>query len=228
VITVLDSAVAFDYAGDSWGTWMRLGKGEWDRWAGWIEKVRKDLQSTVNDHAVFEVFRNLVIENSDWIDEHEGGLFVDFVARSYVAKVALGIRRHVKNDDTVSLMRVLCQMKACAPQLTFDFYLERFPRDPEYVPWQEPTFGLVSDDGVIASAERIGADIAELEHLTADVEAFVDRQYPPGQLHRDLSVWGCKTPRTAEGGADATSETCDGGGVVGAGCSVEDERAARA
>jgi len=109
---------------------MKLGKKEWARWAEWIERVKSDLQATVNDRAVFHGFGDVVRANEEWIRAHHGGYFCDFVARSYVARSAIGVRRHVKrDDDSVSLVQILSQMKDCAPQLTFGFYLQQFPRN---------------------------------------------------------------------------------------------------
>lgn len=155
---------------------MKLDENVWRRWASSITKVEEDVQSTVNDRAAFQGFSDVVRENESWISAHNGMYFCHFVARAYVAMVALGIRRHVKwRDDSISLLRILSQLKECAPQLTFDFYLQQFPRDPEYVPWQEPTFELVSEDGSVASEKRIAADIERLQLLTGQVEALVDR-----------------------------------------------------
>jgi hypothetical protein len=157
---------------------MRLGKDEWDRWARSISKVEDDLQATVNDRELFHGFRDVLVENREWIEQHEGVLFCDFVVRSYVARVALGIRRQVKrHDDSISLVQILSQMKECAPQLTFDFYLEQFPREPRnYIPWQEPTFASISEDGRVASTQLISSDIDELTRLTGQVEGWADRE----------------------------------------------------
>ncbi len=70
---------------------MRLDKCAWDKWVSWIAKVKNDLQSTVNDRAVFQGFNEVVRDNQSWIGEHQGGWFCQFVLRAYVARVALGI-----------------------------------------------------------------------------------------------------------------------------------------
>jgi len=157
---------------------MKLGKKEWARWAEWIERVKSDLQATVNDRAVFHGFGDVVRANEEWIRAHHGGYFCDFVARSYVARSAIGVRRHVKrDDDSVSLVQILSQMKDCAPQLTFDFYLQQFPRnDADGFFWQKPTFKLVSENGVVASGQIIASDIEKLKLLTVQVETFVDKE----------------------------------------------------
>lgn len=90
----------------------------------------------------------------------------------------MGVRRHVKrHDDSVSLVQILSQMRECAPQLTFQFYLTQFPRkDEDVFLWQKPTFKLISSDGVAASADIITGDIAKLKQLTVQVEMFADKQ----------------------------------------------------
>src|SRR5438874_9232870 len=89
-----------------------------------------------------------------------------------VLAAAMGVRRHVKrDDDSVSLVQILSQIRDCAPQLTFEFYLTQFPRKSEDVfVWQKPTFKLISTDGAVASADTIGADIDKLKLLTVQVE----------------------------------------------------------
>src|SRR5438874_13193289 len=85
-----------------------------------------------------------------------------------VLAAAMGVRRHVKrDDDSVSLVQILSQMRDCASQLTLDFYLQQFPRtDEDGFFWQKPTFKLVSEDGVVASRKLITDDIDKLKLLT--------------------------------------------------------------
>jgi hypothetical protein len=169
---------------------MRLDEEAWNRWAAAIEQVKVDLQSTINDRAVYQGFNEVVRENEDWIRQHQGLLFYDFVVRSYVARVALGVRRQVRvKDDAISLVRIMSQMRDCAAQLTLDFYLERFPRNPDYdVPWQEWTFKQISEDGRVASTTIIDAHIGELKRLTTEIEAFADKTL----AHRDKKGYSGK------------------------------------
>lgn len=156
---------------------MRFDDDAWQRWHGWSEVIKDDLSSTVNDQAVLTRFKEVIQANEDWIIEHEGGLFCDFVLRSYAARASFGIRRHVKNkDDAVSLMRLLKQMQTCAPQVTFDFFLQKFPlKFGNGPPWQQRTFGLLSKDGRVVSADIIADDIESLRTLSGTVETFADR-----------------------------------------------------
>lgn len=155
---------------------MPLDEDRWKRWLAWIGKVKDDLQSTIDDRAIFGAFNEEVRQNQEWIHRHHGHRFYSFVVRSYVARVALGIRRHVKNkEDSISLLRVLDQMRRCAPELTVDFYLQHFPGETEDAPWMALTFRGISEDGAVASAQKIEADMQEIEKYTEQVERFADQ-----------------------------------------------------
>ncbi len=170
---------------------IKLDLERWDRWVQWIEKVRIDLKSALVDRTVFRGFSDIVSDNRAWIAEHYGGRFCEFVARAYVARVAAAVRRHSRSHkDAITLTGILEQMERCAPQLTFDFFLERFPGGGEAHFTQSATFKYVSQDGRVASEALIRQDIDELQRLTTKVEAFVDKEL----AHLDRK--GLATPAT--------------------------------
>lgn len=155
---------------------MRFDDEAWNRWREWIATIKDDLSGTVNDQFVSQEFRKLLQENGEWIDEHEGAFFCDFVLRSYVSRAVFGIRRHLKDkDDSISLARLLGQMQTCAPQICFDFYLTQFPRKASGPPWQQRAFGQLSEDGKYLSSSIIGADLSQMKELNHTVEPFADR-----------------------------------------------------
>ena len=51
---------------------VRLSKREWGKWARWMMNVKRDLQSAVNDRAIFQTFSDVVRQNGEWIDAHSG------------------------------------------------------------------------------------------------------------------------------------------------------------
>jgi hypothetical protein len=155
---------------------LKVDQETWVRWQTWIKSIKTDLGRTVNDRAIFREFLKVVRENSEWIDEHRSGRFCAFVVRCYVARTVLGIRRHVKLDkDSISLARLLQQMREGAKQVTFEFYTTQFPIDPNSVPWQEVTYRSLSEGGKVLSQEVIEKDERVLQELTATIEAFADR-----------------------------------------------------
>ena len=157
---------------------MTLHGGEWAKWTSWISRIKEDLFQTVSDRTVFREFSDVVRANEEWINANHGLYFCDFVARSYVARAATGVRRMVKpHRDAISLAAILTHMKECAADLTYEFYVTRLPRQShDFMEWQRGTFRQLSEDGRVVSANIVGADLAELDRLTDRVEAFADRR----------------------------------------------------
>jgi hypothetical protein len=170
---------------------IKLDLERWDRWVQWIKKVRIDLKSALVDRTVFRRFSDIVGENREWIAEHYGGRFCEFVARAHVARIASAVRRHSRSHrDAITLTGILEQMEKCAGQFTFDFFRERFPSGGEDHFTQRATFKYVSQDGRVASEALIRHDIEDLHELTTKVEAFVDKEL----AHLDRK--GLATPAT--------------------------------
>jgi len=107
---------------------MKLDKKTFDKWVEWTEKIESDLIAIIHNQQIHNYFINIVNANFKHIESHGGLAFCDFVRQCYGVQAALGIRRHSKtDDDSISLMRLLEQIKQCANQFTYDFYLERYP-----------------------------------------------------------------------------------------------------
>jgi hypothetical protein len=156
---------------------VRLDEFAWQRWVGWIERVRVDVKSALTDRTVFRGFSEVARANDRWIRDHYGARFCHFIARAYVARVALAVRRHSReHKDAITLAGLLEQMEKCAPQFTFEFFLGRFPGGSEDHFTQKASFKYVSHDGRAASGALIRQDIEELQRLTTKVEGFVDKE----------------------------------------------------
>ena len=153
----------------------------WSKWVKWIAVIENDLATLVDDHAVFDVFQDVVEQNGPWITENEGGAFVDLVRRSFVASAFMTVRRHVKAEDkdAISLLRLLSEMAAQAHQITYDFYLSVHPvnSDDNWIWVRQPgTFGKLSEDGLVVFPGILRKDIVEAERLSGKIEEIADRQ----------------------------------------------------
>lgn len=154
---------------------MKLDKNTFDKWVQWIEKIENDLIAIVNNQQIYNHFINVVNANFGHIKSNDGLFFCDFVRQCYGVQAALGIRRHIKtDDDSISLMRLLEQIRRCASQFTYDFYLERYPIINEHES-QKLKFQEFSDDGKIISEHKIDSDIQELKTIGSKVSNLVDR-----------------------------------------------------
>src|SRR5690349_8585765 len=150
---------------------------EFHKWQQWAECVKSDVQTRlVNPRQVFRGFFKVVNANAEHISQHDGGTFCKFVRDCYVSHVVMAIRRHIKQGDgSISLMRLLIQIRDCAGQFTCQFFLRQFPIDSSYVNWQRVTFSLFSEDGQTVSTRIVQKDIDDLKALTAKVEKLADK-----------------------------------------------------
>lgn len=154
---------------------MKLDENTWTRWQDWALSVESDLTRTATECAMFRRFNELCREHQQWISGNGGHLFYEAVHRWWAHSASMAVRRHLKSDgQAVSLVRLIEQIGKCGYQLTFDFYLQRFPVDPDYVDWQSPTFGNLSTDGVAVSERIVRADLDTLTSIAANIEAFAD------------------------------------------------------
>lgn len=154
---------------------MKLNKAAFQKWQRWMEAVETDIKGVVNNADVFDKFTRVVKENYEHLKSVDG-VFVPFVFDCYDACVAMAIRRHVKVDKSISLMRVIREVQRCARQFTFDFYLEQFPIDPDYINWQKLTFGQFSTDGQTISEETLEQDCTKLANLSKNILDVVDKK----------------------------------------------------
>ncbi len=156
---------------------MKLDSGVFAKWESWGKRIHDDVsQRLIHPRQYFRAFNEMAKANAEHISAHYGGDFFHFVAQGYITQVAMAIRRHSKDDDTISFMRVLQQVKTCAHQFTYDVYLQQHPIKPNYVLWQTPTFAQFSDDGKVVSESKIDTDIDSLKSLTAKVVGLCDKE----------------------------------------------------
>jgi hypothetical protein len=97
---------------------MKLDSDTFEKWEEWGKKIHDDLfHKLIHPRQLFRAFNEMVKANAEHIAKCGGGDFFNFVAQGYITQVAMTIRRHSKNDDSVSFMRVLEQVKKCAPTI---------------------------------------------------------------------------------------------------------------
>lgn len=90
---------------------MKLDHAAFEKWETWGKKIHDDLfYKLIKPRQYFRGFNEMAKANAKHIAAHGGGDFFDFVAQGYVSQVAMAIRRHAKDDDTISFMRILKQV----------------------------------------------------------------------------------------------------------------------
>ena len=120
----------------------------------------------IHDH-----FISVINGNLEHMNQNNGKKFCEFVRKCYAVQAAVGIRRHIKSDkDSISLMRLLEQMKECSNQFSDDLICrECFP-----LPNKVTKEGFFSCSGV--SKKEIERDMALLKDIADKVESLVDQR----------------------------------------------------
>lgn len=154
----------------------KLTNETFERWKSWTDKIKEDLQNIINYHQVYEYFFEMVNANLEYIKKNHGVLFCNFIRKCYGVYAAAGIRRHVKNEkNSISLMKLLDQLKKSANQFTYEFYLQQFPPEKDKWEWQESTFASFSKNQQSLSKSMISGDIDTIKSIAGQVSNFTDR-----------------------------------------------------
>ncbi len=155
---------------------MKLTNKDFEKWKTWVNKIKNDLQGLVHYQQVYEGFIEMVEMNTEHIDKNEGDWFCYFVKDCYLTFAAIAIRRHTKiNDDSISLMRLLDQLKENADHFTYDFYLQQYPVAKDEPEWQNSTFATVSENKKNLSECIICKDMRKIRCIAGGVSNFTDR-----------------------------------------------------
>ena len=154
---------------------MKLDQETFQKWKSWSDKIKDDLMQLIDYKQIHDYFIIIVNANLDHVKLNKGKKFCDFVRKCYAVQTAVGIRRHMKSDKkSISLMRLLEQIKKCSRQFTYDFYTQCFPVDGGE--WQKATFRNFTDDEKVFSEQKIEADIESLKKIAKTVENLVDQR----------------------------------------------------
>src|SRR5258706_5902645 len=86
-------------------------RGLYKRWTNWLERIRQDIHTLAWDREVWRGFRETV-EKSDHF-RRTGGALEDWIARHYVAAMAVGVRRQLDTSGrSISLFRLLVELSS--------------------------------------------------------------------------------------------------------------------
>ena len=148
------------------------------RLIGWLEAIRTDVQDLALDHHVFWEIQAIIKANPKFASA--SNLVNQWMASSFVKSAAVGVRRHVKTgDDSISLKRLLTEVKQHPELVSREFYLAFFADGLE---WLRETNGNEYFDSLSgAGGQHIMPDVVEkqllqLEAAANSIEHYVDRR----------------------------------------------------
>jgi len=157
----------------------------------WLAVIDQSLADLVIDEHIFRELQGVIRANPRF--KTVPGTLTQWIARSFVNSAAVGVRRQVKNDkQSVSLRRVLEEIRAYPWLISRESYLKHFEDSPDYLRERgEEEFAELADKGGShidpAIVER---DIADLTSAAERIERYADRRV----AHYDLRGIGGRTP----------------------------------
>jgi len=156
---------------------MRYKNDDFKRWIEWAQRVNRDLTHLINYDQIHSGFVEIFNANLEHIKKNDGIIFCDWVRGCYGVQASVGIRRHVrlKNDDSISLIKILDQLLKCATQVTYSAFLDIYPIDG--YEWQKSTFCSLSENGTNLSEKIINQDIEVLNKIDEKIGNFVDKVF---------------------------------------------------
>lgn len=173
---------------------MKLEEELFNKWRAWTGKISNDLMELLSNRQIYNHFIGIAENNLEHINKNQGQIFIEFVTDCYAISTAVGIRRHLDmRNDSISLMRLIKQIKEYAQQFTYDIYLQFHPVDKTtHNIWQEAVFAKFSKDKKIISGEIIDEDTKKLEEVGGKIKHFVnkgvahlDKKGPTAAVHYD-------------------------------------------
>jgi hypothetical protein len=79
--------------------------GRLKKWLGWLEVIEKDIQQLLIRQYIFWEVQDIIKNNKDI---QIPSVFYEYLGQTYIAYIAMGIRRQVKNHkDSISFARLL-------------------------------------------------------------------------------------------------------------------------
>ena len=102
------------------------------RLIAWLEVIKDDVPDLMLDHHVFWEVQAILKANPKVTKA--SGLFIQWMASSFVQSAAVGVRRQAKGgDDSVSLKRVLDEVRQYPELISRQFYLAFVADSPEWL-----------------------------------------------------------------------------------------------
>ena len=151
----------------------KLGK-----WLRWIEIIKDEVQDLVVAKHTFHEVQGM-IRNNPRLHQHSS--FYNYLARTYVSHVVIGIRRQIKCDtQSISMTRLFTEMIESPQTLPRTYYTAKYMGSVESLADRDFDKFAVPD-GPHIDPNLISSDLANLQAASKCCEYFADRRI----AHRD-------------------------------------------
>lgn len=151
-----------------------------EKWLQWMEVIKDEVQELVMTKRTFHEVQQLIKDNPAL---HLSNSFYDYLSRTYVSHVVIGVRRQIKSkgNDCISMAKIFKELIKSPQDLTRCYYvglykgtnMERFA-DKDFNKFATPGFPHI-DPTLVA------ADLTRLLDASKRIEDFADKRV----AHRD-------------------------------------------
>jgi hypothetical protein len=108
---------------------LRTMDGRLKKWLGWLEVIEKDIQQLLIQQHIFWEVQDIIRNNKDI---QIPSAFYGYLGRTYIAYIAMGIRRQVKDHkDSISFARLLKEISETPRVLSRQFYKSLYHNFPD-------------------------------------------------------------------------------------------------
>lgn len=149
------------------------------KWLQWLEVIKAEVQDLVMAQRTFHEVQQLIIDNPSL---HQPNSFYDYLSRTYVSHVVIGLRRQIKYDNqSISMARLFKELIESPQVLTRSYYVGLYKgsvtedfADKDFNKFAVP--GAPYIDPIF-----VDTDLTRLRDATKRCEDFADKRV----AHRD-------------------------------------------
>jgi hypothetical protein len=149
---------------------------QWVKWGRYFETIKGILASLSIKREIHQAHREALSRNH--VEDDGTGVVHRWMRENYAESMLMSLRRVIDSDHkTLSLVRLLEDIKSKAPEITFDKYAE-FGRRAQAPPsdfQQEHLYARFSSDGSTLDDGMISDDIETLKNDNKGIRIYIDK-----------------------------------------------------
>lgn len=144
------------------------------KWLKWLKVIHDDIQDIVMAKREFAEVQNLIKNNPKL---HQPSSFYQYLARTYVSHVTIGIRRQIKIDpQSISFARLLTEMIDSPASLSRKYYVGLYKGSVVEAFADKDFDGFSGANAPHIKASLVCDDLAELRKASERCEDYADKR----------------------------------------------------
>ena len=144
------------------------------KWLQWLNVVHDDIQQLLIKRNIFWEVQDIVKTNNEL---RKPSSFYSYLGDTYVAYIAIGIRRQVKVDgQSISFARLLRELSETPAVLSRKYYVSLYKGSTVEQLGDRDFDRYCGNDKTCVSSDMVLWDLEELSSVASVVEDFADRR----------------------------------------------------